>query len=90
MTVDEFREKMKDKKSEDIVSDPENYKKFFNKEVKDLLAGCWNPNDGVFEDIGKCSCMWLAGGNNATFFENKWHRGSHARNYGFSGRLLKN
>ncbi len=32
----------------------------------------------------------MAGGNNANFNQNKWNRNNNNRNYGFSGRLLKN
>jgi hypothetical protein len=34
--------------------------------------------------------VWLVGGNNAEFNQNKWNWNNNNRNYGFSGRLLKN
>lgn len=85
MTIDEFKEKMKDK-----PDGSEEYKKFFNKEVKGHLAGYWHPNLKEFDDIGGRSNVWLAGGSNALFNQNKWCRYDSNRGYGFSGRLLKN
>jgi hypothetical protein len=85
MTVDELEEKMKDK-----PSNSDEYKKFFNKEVKDHLAGCWLPFNKSFFSIGDRSNVWLAGGSNANFDQNKWNRDNDHRYYGFSGRLLKN
>jgi len=85
MTVDELKEKMKDK-----LSGSEEYKKFFNDEVKGHLAGYWFPHYERFYGIGERSDVWLAGGNNAYFRQDKWSRDGDDRNYGFSGRLLKN
>lgn len=86
MTVDELKEKMKDK-----PSGSDEYKKFFNKEVKDHLAGYWVPDVKSFGGIGERSSVWLAGGYNADFDEGGWNKGHYYRNYfGFSGRLLKN
>ena len=85
MTVDELKEKMKDK-----PDGSDEYKKFFNKEVKDHLAGYWHPDDKRFLNIGARSNVWLAGGNNALFHQNFWTRSHNNRHCGFSGRLLKN
>lgn len=85
MTIDELKEKMKDK-----PDGSEEYKKFFNQEVKDHLAGYWDPNNEEFYDIGERSYVWLAGGYSASFAQNEWFQNFYNRNYGFSGRLLKN
>ncbi len=85
MTVDELKEKMKDKPDRS-----DEYKKFFNKEVKGHLAGYWNPNNDIFSNIGERSHVWLAGGDGADFDQYEWSWYNFNRNYGFSGRLLKN
>jgi hypothetical protein len=85
MTIDELKEKMKDK-----PSNSEEYKKFFNKEVNGHLAGYWPPNNKTFDRLGARSGVWLAGGDNADFDQNGWYRSNDSRSYGFSGRLLKN
>ena len=85
MTRDELKEKMKDK-----PDGSEEYKKFFNDEVKGHLAGYWDPNDKEFYDIGERSNVWLAGGISADFDPDTWYRYSLIRSYGVSGRLLKN
>ena len=84
MTIDELQEKMKDK-----PSGSDEYKKFFNEEVNGRLAGCWIPYGKTFGDIGVRSSVWLAGGGNADFDQGGWTRFNNYRNYGFSGRLLK-
>jgi len=61
------------------------------KEMKEpSLAGYWIPNSKKFSSIGERSNMWLAGGNNAHFNQNKWGRNDYNRSCGFSWRLLKN
>ena len=85
MTIDELKEKMKDK-----PDGYDEYKKFFNKEVKGHLAGYWRPNDEKFSGIGDRFIVWLAGGDSAYVFRNGWTRKDNERDYGFSGRLLKN
>ena len=85
MTRDELEEKMKDK-----PSGSEEYKKFFNDEVKGHLAGYWNPNTKGFDRIGGRSNVWLVGGNNAGFNQDEWDWNDDYRYSGFSGRLLKN
>lgn len=85
MTVDELKEKMKDK-----PDGSDEYKKFFNKEVNDHLAGYWNPSNKKFDDIGDRSDVWLTGGYNAHFFQHRWLQDDRDGDYGFSGRLLKN
>lgn len=85
MTIDELKEKMKDK-----PDGSEEYKKFFNKEVKGHLAGYWDPNSKRFNGIGGRSNVWLAGGNFASFHQNEWIHYYDYCNYGYSGRLLKN
>jgi hypothetical protein len=85
MTRDELEEKMKDK-----PSGSEEYKKFFNDEVKGHLAGYWIPSDKIFTSIGARSFVWLVGGSNAGFDQNEWDWSNNNRGYGFSGRLLKN
>ena len=85
MTIDELEEKMKDK-----PDGSEEYKKFFNQEIKDHLAGYWDPHDRKFYSIGGRSDVWLVGGGNATFIQSLWHWDYNDSGYGFSGRLLKN
>lgn len=85
MTVDELQEKMKDK-----PSGSDEYKKFFNKEVSGHLAGYWYPGYDRFHGIGAWSHVWLVGGCNANFGKSKWGPSMIYRNYGLSGRLLKN
>ena len=86
MTVDEFKEKMKDK-----TWNSEEYKKFFDQEVEWHLAGYCNPyhNKG-FWNMGNRSQIWLAGGGNADLGKNKWGLSNYGTGFGFSGRLLKN
>jgi hypothetical protein len=38
-----------------------------------FLAGYWNPNNKKFNNIGERSNVWLVGGNNAEFNQNKWN-----------------
>lgn len=85
MTREEFKQKMADK-----PDNSDEYKKFFDKEVKWHLAGYWLPGDETFDSVGGRSSVWLAGGSDAGFSENTWDWGSHTGNYGFSVRLLKN
>lgn len=85
MTVDEVLEKMKDK-----PNNSDEYKKFFNKEVKEHLAGCWGREGKGFGGVGKRSIVWLAGGDVAYFSQNKSFRSSNSENCSFGGRLLKN
>ena len=85
MTIDELKEKMKDK-----PDGSEEYKKFFNKEVKGHLAGYWYPYNETFSHFGVRSDLWLVGGDNADFDQLTWGHNSLSRTYGFSGRLLKN
>ena len=54
-----------------------------------VLAGYWNPNNKLFNDVGEYSNVWLAGGYYATFSQIEWDQYHNYRNYGFSGRLLK-
>jgi hypothetical protein len=68
MTLQEFKEKMKDKES-----GSEEYKEFAKKEIKkNMLAGCWHPGYEKFYYVGGRSCIWLVGGGNAYFYETKW------------------
>ena len=85
MTVDELQEKMKDK-----PSGFEKYKEFFDKEIKDHLAGYWGPNSKGLIGVGERSDVRLVGGNDAFFHPNEWSYGQSNRHFGFSGRLLKN
>ena len=85
MTVDEFKEKMKDK-----PNNSEEYKKFFNQEVQNHLAGFWDTVSEKFYYVGEYSCMWLAGGGNADFMQDGSYCYNYDRYYGVSGRLLKN
>jgi hypothetical protein len=85
MTVDELKKKMKDK-----PDGSDEYKKFFNKEVKDHLAGYWSRVYETFSNLGERSGVWLAGGGSAGFGQDKWGQSRNDRDSGFSGRLLKN
>ena len=85
MTRDELKEKMKDK-----PDGSEEYKKFFNDEVKGHLAGSWHPTHKIFSHIGDRSTVWLVGGSRAVFDQRAWTWDTNSRDYGFSGRLLKN
>lgn len=85
MTEDELKEKMKDK-----PSGSKEYEKFYNQEVKDHLAGYWDPGDEKFSDVGGRSGVWLVGGGSADFGQTEWNWGDYGRECGFSGRLLKN
>lgn len=85
MTIVELKEKMKDK-----PDGSEEYKKFFNKEVKDHFAGYWNPSGKRFSNVGGWSSVWLADGDAAGFGQDGWVWGLINRRCGFSGRLLKN
>lgn len=86
MTDDELKEKMKDK-----PSGSEEYEKFFDEEIKDHLAGYWgNTDDWRFYNVGVWFYVWLVGGSVAGFGRNRWGQDKRGRNYGFSGRLLKN
>lgn len=84
MTTHEFEEKMKDK-----PSGSEEYKKFFNDEIKGYLSGYWHP---IEEDygVGKLSNVWLSGWFNAYFDQNESDWSYNGTDLGFSGRLLKN
>lgn len=87
MTIEEFKEKMKDK-----PRNSEEYKKFFNEEIKGHLAGYWDPFIKKFVDVEEYSTIWLAGGKKVSFNQDKWYTTSadHTLIYGYSGRLLKN
>lgn len=85
MTVDELHEKMKDK-----TSSSDEYKIFFNKKFNVHLAGYWNPDYEIFYDVWERSNVWLVGGANVNFNRYGWNRNDDYRDYGFSGRLLKN
>jgi len=85
LTRDEFKEKMKDK-----PNDSEEYKKFFNEEVNDHLAGCRYQNNKRFYDVGERSGVWLVGGDCAGFNQSTSSSSNKGRGFGFSGRLLKN
>ena len=79
------KEKMKDK-----PNDSEEYKKFFNEEVNDHLAGCRYQNNKRFYDVGERSGVWLVGGDCAGFNQSTSSSSNKGRGFGFSGRLLKN
>jgi hypothetical protein len=87
MTQEEFQEKMKDK-----TDGSEEYKKFFNEQIKTHLVGCRDPRSKEFCDIDNHSFIRLVGGNGAGFNDSGWFYfdkdfyGSNA----LSGRLLKN
>ena len=85
MTVDELKEKMKDKQS-----GSKEYKEFFNKEINGNLAGYWDLYNKRFCSIGARSDVWLVGGYNVTFTQDGWHWDDDTSYFGFSGRLLKN
>ncbi len=85
MTIEEFQEKMKDK-----PDNSEEYKKFFNEEVNGRLAGYWDPDNKEFCDVSGRSGIWLVGGDSAGFDQDEWDCSDSGRDYGFSGRLLKN
>lgn len=85
MTLDEFQEKMKE-----YPTNSDEYKKFFNKEIKDHLAGYWHPKDKKFNLLEEQSSVWLVGWHSASFGQHTWIRISNNRFFGFSGRLLKN
>lgn len=85
MTTDELEKKMRDKPNYS-----EEYKKFFDQEIKWHLAGFWHSFNNIFYTTGSRSNMWLAGGHNANFNKNIWNRDNLYRCHGFSGRLLKN
>lgn len=54
-----------------------------------ILAGYWYPYNEKFNHIGERANVWLAGGDDAGFYQNEWGRLNNTRNFGFSGRLLK-
>ena len=85
MTETELQEKMKDK-----PVGSKNYKNFYKKELKNNLAGYWNLCENCFDCIGERSNIWLVGGKNTYFSYHEWELRPYLRNYGFSGRLLKN
>lgn len=83
MTVDEIKEKMKDKPNKS-----DEYKEFFNEEIKDYVAGFWSPSSDFC--LGGSFSMWLAGGSSAAFSQYGCDLYADSKNYGLSGRLLKN
>lgn len=85
MTIEELKKKMEDK-----PDNSEEYKKFFNEEVNGLLAGYWTPYGKIFYDVAGRSRIWLVGGDDANFNQDEWSYSSSDRDFGFSGRLLKN
>ena len=85
MTIKELKEKMKDK-----PSGSEAYKKFQAEEINGHNAGCWNPLVKKFYGVGERSYIWLVGGVSAGFNQNDRYCYTDYREFGFSGRLLKN
>ena len=65
MTVDEFKEKMRDK-----PNNSDKYRMFFDKEIKGHLSGYWDPTDHTFTHLNRFSEIRLVGGNNASFCRN--------------------
>lgn len=84
MTMDEYKQKMK------VIDEAWAYNEFYDKEVKDHLAGSWIPDNETFYNVGERSHVWLVGGKHATFIQNTWYRYNSNSSFGFSGRLLKN
>lgn len=87
MTIDEFSQKMEDK-----PYSSEEYKKFFNEQIKTHLVGCRDPSSKEFCDVDSHSFIRLAGGNGAGFNDSRWFyfdKDFYGSN-GLSGRLLKN
>lgn len=66
------------------------YKKFRKSTIKDSqLTGYYIPRGEKLWNFAKRSCIWLAGGWDADFLDDKWNHDSGGKSYGFSGRLLK-
>jgi hypothetical protein len=86
MTIQEFRQKMADK-----PKGSEEYKDFYNKEISGKEAGYWGSTRQRHCILdNRCSNIWLSGGLNIKFYDTEWDRNDCAKEYGFSGRLLKN
>ena len=66
MTIEELEKKMSDK-----PDGSKEYEDFFNKEIKWVLAGHWDPNDETFNAFSVCSVLWLSDGHNAYFNKSK-------------------
>ena len=84
MTKDEFKQKM------NTINEEWTYNDFYNNEIKGHLSGYWHPGTKKFYSLGNRSSIWLVGGVSINFTQNTWLRDSNDKNYGFSGRLLKN
>jgi hypothetical protein len=86
MTKTEFNEKMKD-----MPSGSKKYNDFYDKEIKNHLAGFWSPVYNKLFNDGESSCVWLVDGNSVDIDENIADNNSlNHKEFGFSGRLLKN
>ena len=83
MTKEEFIEKMNG-------MSPEEYKDFYNKEIRNHLGGHWDPVTENFYGVGEVSNIWLVDGDNAEFSAHGFYSDSGNELFGFSGRLLKN
>ena len=85
MTIKELKEKMKDK-----PSGSEAYKKFQAEEINGHNAGYWHPDAESLYNLGRRSSVRLVGGATAGFYRNRRYYDTGSREFGFSGRLLKN
>lgn len=68
----------------------EKYANFYEKNIKNRLAGYWNPNAKEFSSVDEWVDCWLADGNYAIFDENTWNCYNTNNDYFFSVCLLKN
>jgi hypothetical protein len=66
------------------------YGEFYNNNIKEnQLAGYYIPRGEKIWNLGKRLCIWLAGGGDADFKNDKRNHDKGGKSYGFSGRLLK-
>lgn len=70
--------------------DSPKYQKFHEANIRESqLTGYYIPRGDKLWNFAKRSCIWLAGGRDADFKNDKRNYDTGGRSYGFSGRLLK-
>jgi len=73
-----------------IWDDHNNFiKKYFSKNGKPLLSGCWSPHNKGFGSIGKRENCWLWDGDNVEVNKSHITHNNYNPRFGFSVRLLK-
>ncbi len=66
------------------------YNNFYNTNIKEnSLSGYYIPRGNKIGNFNKRCCIWLAGGADADFKNDKWNHDIGGKSYWFSGRLLK-